>query len=501
MVKKIAYVGVIALFITSLMSCEDDYTEVGSSIINNTKFDIKEQSFDVSLTEKDLKAVQTDNISLPVSEYLLGIYKSDTYKDIKASIVSQLVMPTNLKNTSTKDSTYILDKVLIKIPYQVTAGDNKTLKLASVLGNTAVETKLKVLLNETYLYKLNPNDVKNNEVYYSDKTYNEGENLTEGEEFKFTPKATDIAYTYESTKVENGNIKQTQDTLKLKSGKPFLAIPLDTQKMKTLFWEKFTKDEFKSKEAFENYCKGLIIKTVSNDGSLLSFDFDKFGKPSLEFCYTIICKDKGINKSSIKGHYSFPFGAITTNIYEMSPVKPAPNNSITIQGTAGSIGEVKLFTDEQLQQLRSKNILINDAVLSFYVNESTVKDVNLLPKRLLLFEEAQDNNPNGVHISDAYMTPLLYGGLLEHTENKPLKYTFRITNYLTKLISDKNEKNKNLNLKVFNTFTDASIKDKKILDTIVRTYNSNPKGVTLYNGELSNKGKRVELKIYYTKQK
>ena len=70
-------------------------------------------------------------------------------------------------------------------------------------------------------------------------------------------------------------------------------------------------------------------------------------------------------------------------------------NSISVQGTAGSIGEVEIFgkdmnnnnIPDNLEVIRSKNWLINSALLTFYVDENVVgSDTIASPNRLFLYK-------------------------------------------------------------------------------------------------------------------
>ncbi len=512
MIKKIAYIGAIALLISSIISCEEDYTDVGSGIISNDKFDSKQMAFDVKVTPKDVTSVQADNIAMSVNEYLLGVYKPENYKGVKASIVSQLAysgkhITKDLNSNDAIDSTYTLDKVIIKFPYSATKKSDG-FRLDSILGNTSVKTSLKVLRNGTYLNELNPTNPSEKNTYQSNYTYSEGEILTESNVFEFMPKATDTIYVFQRSKMINGVAEKFNDTIKIKNKQgvaqtPFLAIPLDKNKMQTIFWDKFESAEFKTKEAFQDYFKGIIIKAESEDGALIPFDFkSKFGMPALEFHYTITRTENNVFKDVVKGKYSFPLSGITNAIYETTPAKVAtPANNFTIQGTAGSQAEINILTDAQIEEIRKKNILINEASLTFYVNQNIDKNKNLVPQKLLLYKEEtnKDGKVVDVQISDAYRESMFFGGALEITDNLPQKYTFRITNHLVNIIKGK-QKNEPLKLKVYNFNTDSAIKGK-MLDVSVKSYNWNPRGVTLYNESLSNKDKRVQLNISYSEEK
>ncbi len=482
--NKINYLGLFLLGVT-LLSCDNELADVGGSVIGNDKMDKKQLSFDVKLTQKDIEKVETDDVNFPVSEYLLGYYNPKKYKKINASIVAKFAYPGNL-NTNIENSTYTLDKVILKIPY----ADVKTAD--KVLGNSSEKTSLKVLLNETYLNKLNPKDPSKNKVYFSDETFTEGDNLLENDTFEFSPQEKDTVYYFERTKVFNGEHK-FKDSIKV-ANKLFLAIPLNKQKLKELFWDKLNGSEFQSKESFDDYLKGIIIKSVGNKGSLLSLNTSK-NPISIDFYYTITRTEKGKFKDTLNERFSVYLGTPKINVLTSESAEESTANCVKIQGTVGSEAEVNLLTKEQLEELKKQKILINDAVLTFHVNQDVDTNSEELPQRLLLYKSGETKE----HIFKSAFDFGVYGGVLESKDNKPQVYKLRILEYIKDLVRGKKE-NTPLRLKVFNSATDLLIYNKS-LDNTFRFYNSNPRGVTLYDGNTANGVKKAELKISYSKEK
>lgn len=80
--------------------------------------------------------------------------------------------------------------------------------------------------------------------------------------------------------------------------------------------------------------------------------------------------------------------------------------------------------------------------------------------------------------------------------SKKDNYVFKITDYVSDLLSGETNYNPMLRLKVFNN-TDA-----QIADTTYTRYNWNPKSVSILNGDESlNGARRAQLKISYSKKK
>ena len=66
---------------------------------------------------------------------------------------------------------------------------------------------------------------------------------------------------------------------------PFAAIPLNEDKFKRLFLDKYGSSDFDSQDAFNNYFRGLILEASGNEGSLISFNFNNSVaalRPSIE---------------------------------------------------------------------------------------------------------------------------------------------------------------------------------------------------------------------------
>ncbi len=527
MIRKIGALGISLLCLGAIISCEKDFNDLGTSVVNNTKFETGEILLDVEVTPVDIESVRADNIGIgSLGEYWLGVYKSDKYKKIEASFVSQLGFLVNPKTKDVKpatknkdlDSLYVLDKVILKLPYTATsirkAGDSKPkFRFDSLLGNPNLATSLKVFRNNTFLNNLDPTNPAVSNSFQSNAIYEISDPvvdmLNEDENFKFQPAQKDTMFVFKRH-YSNGN--EFNDTIKLNNKVPFIAVPLDITKMKSIFWDNFKNNEFKTAEAFNNYFRGLVVKSEGADGLMVPLSITgASSSASLEFYYTISRYEKQdgvanlVYKDTVPSSYSFPLSGVRNSIYNMSArtVAPPANNFI-IQGTAGSMAKIKILDNSKLQELKTKNWLVNDASLSFYVNQNVNTDKNKIPQRLFLYQD-KDNGSGGAsptQLTDAYKEAGTFGGNLELKDDNPEKYTFRITDYISDLLQGKNEATIDpLILKVYNNPTDNAITDR-VLNTNVKTYNWNPRGVTLLDGnETANGAKRAVLKISYSKEK
>ena len=128
------------------------------------------------------------------------------------------------------------------------------------------------------------------------------------------------------------------------------------------------------------------------------------------------------------------------------------NNEVKLQGAAGSEAKIEILKGTQLTDLRDKNWLINDASLTFYINQDS--DTTNTANQLYLYKRGEDLNSNPIssHIKDIFTEGLAsFGGFLEKEEDKKDRYTFRITDYLSDILSGETDYNPPLRLKVYNT--------------------------------------------------
>jgi hypothetical protein len=511
MTKKIVYLSVALVSLLFVISCEKDFREIGGNVISNNQFDTKQITLEVIVKDSVLEAVRADNLAIgSLGEYLLGVYNNPDYERIEASIVSQLgivVNPQTVQNTTEAesgneedlDSIYVFNEAVLEIPYTSTRLENESdgkpkFRLDSLLGDSSIPMSLEVFRNGTFLNNLNPGDPTQQNSYMSNATYVETELLNDDPGFTYTPDPTDTLFVFER---ELSTGEKFKDTTKLANSIPFLTVPLNKTRMKELFWDKFSDTEFASQNDLNNYFRGIILKTQGTDGSMVPLSLGT-NAPRLKFYYTITTLDEGVVKDTIVGNYTFNFAGVVNSQYKMTaPQNAVPSNSFAIQGTAGSMATINILNGTELQDLRSQNILINDASLVF--NIDTSRDTTKVPSRLLIFKNTGVGD--GEQIEDSYTEQLFFGGFLgDDDEGKPKEYTIRITDYVSNLVSGESDENYPLVLKVYNSGTDAAVINN-FVQTQINTYNWNPRGVTLLNHSSANGENRAKLIISYSEEK
>ena len=552
--KKHTYVGVLFLSLAGIVSCEKDFTDIGTGVISNTEFSTGEVVLEVEIIQNNITSVRADNISLnTLEEYWLGVYNTPYAEKIEAGFVSQLSLPSDLvvSEASINDTTtvYSLDKVILKIPYTSVfvskeADGKSKFRLDSILGNPSIPTELEEYRNGTFINRLDPADPSKENSFSSDFVYQEEELLTAAG-FTFKPSAVDTVFYFNRAdrSIALNSATSIQDTLKLSTASslaaPFLAIPLDLDEMKRLFWDKFEDPDFSSSAEFQTYFKGIILKTKGADGALVPINLASESTPSIDFFYAkTILKGSDVIENTTST-YSFPLSNARSSTYTMSPASMSvPNENFIIQGTAGASATVKIlgvnllelensnpldpileykdkdvnndgFLDlEELasltDEINQEGLLVNDALLTFYVNTVASPDADILPQKLLIYKNIEMNGRvTPTHIEDSYTEFASFGGgLLLDEDGTPERYNFKVTDYISNLLDGTNDDLPTLELKVFNKVTDLPVNGSGALDVSVKTYNWNPRAVLLLNGDNTTNGvKKAQLKISYTEKK
>jgi hypothetical protein len=511
MTKKSVYFGVFILFIVGIISCEKDFNDIASSVVKNTKFDTKDTVMDVVVTNKAITSVRGDGLKIggTLGQYLLGVYNNSNYEKIEASIVSQVVIYSEIQNKVDGEREYgadttivtTIDTVFLKLPYQATlkSGTTADYTLDSVIGDKTKAFNLNIYRTDTYMNRLDPVDPTKINNYQSNYNYQvlPGE-LNSTPNYQFKPSPLDTALIYNS-KLSNGNVYKT-DTIFLTNNTPFGRVPLDKAKFKEIFIDKYASSEFTSQDAFNEYFKGLYIEASGDEGALISFLLNNPNqelKPSIELRYTkTVVKGGTTVLDTIQKSNTFLLSNFSTSVYKMTEKVYPANKNVVVQGTAGNMAEVKLLNAAQIELLKNKNWLINDASLTFYVDQDVVKyDTIATPFKLFLYKEG---NPRS-QIKDVITEGnVVFGGDLVVTNKKPDYYSFKITDYVSDFLDGTLNYNPTLGLRVLN-ITDLP---QSPGDTLVRNYNWNPKAVTLLNHEKTLNGeRRAKLKLSYSIKK
>ncbi len=521
-IKVAGYVLMTTFFLSLVISCEEDFTDIGTSIVRNGEFTTNDTVFEIEVTGKNIENVQADGLAIGglLGQYLLGVYNNSNYKKIEASIISQLQIPNDLTQVDQEygSDTIVrttIDTVLLRLPYNATLlSDVDTIQadfqLDSIIGDQSVPFTLNVFQLNTFLSNLNPTNPALQNKFFSDQDYDISlQKLNFYEDTQFTPSRRDTSQVV-MRKLSSGIVYDT-DTIRYLNSNPYISIPLKKELIKGLLFDQYETSNFASQDAFNDYFRGIKIQAEGDNGSLISLSFNSTSlRPLLDIYYTnTVLKSSGtVVIDTIKKTDSFLLSGITNSVYKMSPAQSPSFDNVPIQGTAGSKAQLKILGDDndlngipdKLEDLRTKNWLINDAIITLYVDQEVVRyDTLATPYQLFIYKDklASSTNEETPRQLLDYVTEGVpeVGGLLELDDTKqPNKYTFKITDYISELLAGNTDDIPLLGVRAFNP-TDLPA---TVSDTIVRNYNWNPKTVMLLNNNTLNASRKATLKISYT---
>lgn len=509
-----------AFLLGLVVSCEEDFTDIGTSIVNNGEFTTNDTIFEIEISSKNTEKVRADGLSIGglLGQYLLGVHNNNNYKKIEASIISQLGIPFDLTKVDQEygsDTVTItsIDTVLLRIPYNASILNTAILDsdylLDSIIGDQNQPFTLNVFRLETYLSGLNPTTPALINSYYSDQDYEVStEKLNSVEDMQFMPNRRDTAQ-FVKRRLSTGLVYAT-DTIVYPNSNPSINIPLKEDVIKELLFDQYETSNFSSQEAFNNYFRGIKIQAEGDNGSLISLSFNNNNlQPLIDIYYTnTVLVDGGtVVYDTIKKTDTFLLSGIRTNEYKTTPGQTPGVNNIPLQGVSGSTAQLKILGDDNdlngipddLEELRTKNWLINDASITIYVDQDVIEpDTTAIPYQLFIYRDGL--NSAGLEtprqITD-YITEGVneVGGALNvNDENIPNSYTFKITDYISELLAGNTDNLPALGVRVLNP-TDLPT---STIDTIVRNYNWNPKAIMLLNNNTQNTSRKPKLKISYS---
>ena len=387
-------------------------------------------------------------------------------------------------------------------------------------------------------YYLNDLDANNNfetqKIYYSNQDfYDEG---YFGEELSNTNVKLNLeeqVFNYLTDDPLTEDIDE-RDKVELRLS-PRIRIPLNNDFFQRKIIEMEGNSVLESSSSFKlDGIRGLIIQTENFSSDLymllnfnsaqirIEYEFDSYNNNGTEND----TDDDEIERLS--SSISIPFGGIRVNTIKNSffnleiekRIKESNEGNPTDRLFVKSgkyHGLIRLFSKNSsndntfLNELRNKNIIINEANISFYIDDNFEGAHNLVAQRLYLYdilsgEPLEDLSIDGsTDLSVTNGDKKIFGGILEYdSNNKPYRYKFNITNHISNVIR-KDSTNFDLGLVVSSNINDifrkkAIIGENEFLN-YPRSSILNPLGAILVGSNLpeeENNDKKVKLEIIYT---
>lgn len=508
-------VGTILLIIIGLSSCQEDISTIGSEILGTeTPNGILDDSQTIVAYSRKLGPLQTNR--LPA--YQFGVYNDPVYGKSTVNLLSQLTLDSN--DPKFGDNAKI-DSVFVYLPYFSTAttvDSVTTYELDSIYGTNPIN--ISVFSSNYFLREYDPTTgFEEFQNYYTNQgplfEENLGEELGSVENFK--PSKT-------------GYILRAgeDDEEKLAPG---LRIKLDTAFFGRNVIRKEGSEELRNSNNFKNFVRGIYFKVTSptNEGSHFIFENPTANSSNPTAYVSIYYSFDDEDNPDERDHdvFKLNFGGINVNTFTNElpgPIQTAlenpnietGNENLYLRGGDGIISVVELFgkdndnngVADELETLRDKKWLINEANLIFYVNKDLMVGGATEPERIVVYDLKNSNvladynfdTTNGLDPIDALN--IHYGRLQRGSDGNGEYYKLKITNHISNLIN-KDSTNVPLGIVVSqNVLTQTTSKLQNPMEPSIEEVPTSsvvsPEGTILYGNATPNQSKRLKLQIYYT---
>ena len=430
--------------------------------------DIRVMVEDEQITSVYLDLPFFNNTNDSDADGVIDIYDVDPNNNLSdsdsdgLSDLEELRLGTNPLNADTDNDGIIDSQDNETIGYNT---DSQVYEIDSIFGNRNGEFDLKVFELTYYLNDLDPSnnfeslkEYFSNDDFYQDGFY--GEKLHDG---RVKLDFNEISVFYNEDDPVTEEINELNEVNYFET--PRIRVPLDIDFFQQLIINKEGSDELAKKSSFNNYFKGLIVKAenfsdnlymlldLSNARVVINYDYNYYNANGTDDVTDDIIERK-------KKTLSIPFGGVSINLYDHTGYSQEIVDEINLSKENNTskkiylngskfISKLKLFSDgnsisEDLRSFRENDILINEANLVLFIDESIhgANDI-YLPKRLYLYsfnngEPIEDYNKDQTVDFNPFSrntNKYLFGGFLQYdSNNNPISYKFDITNHVSNII-------------------------------------------------------------------
>ena len=569
MKKSFLKISSLLFLFVLLISCDKDFNSLDSEVIGDDHFDLElYDEATVVAYSKATGVVQTNNLPLNA----LGIYKNDFFGTTKAHFVTQVELGSENPSFGFNP---IIDSVYLYVPYFTelksteTSGE-RVYELDSIYGNAETgKFRLKVLENGYYLRDLDPEDnLQSSQKYFNDdkatkidpfkgsELLNNSSNVAQNDQFYFSKKE---LYIYKTNGAglyvdSNGAVLSDQNNVTLRVIKerktPGMWLDLKNSFFQQKILDAASTANLFSNNAFKNYFRGLLfeVEEINPDqGALAVLDFSK---AELKILYKAASEAVSVeNPTPTRTRRTFSlkmgYNASTTlrnnsiNLLEYNNSTEydaglAGSNEVLgsdrlyVKGGNGSVAFIDLFTPTELETLRNnvatKNWLVNDARLTFYVDKTAMTNVPKTsePERIYIYDATNnlvlvDYTFDSSSSANLKNSKVVFGGMIQRETTGPkkgIKYTIRLTEHIKRILKADSNGEYQDNIKIgvsvtesINLVSSAKLKAPisangvQISDIPLASI-LNPLGTVLFGNVVTDpddEAKKLKLSIYFTK--
>ena len=526
--------GGLFILILSFASCEEDFSNLDTEIINEN-FSRPDTTFSVVAYSRLLRGnnsfygVQTNGLT----SYKLGVYVDPVYGTTTSNFLGQVVMSTPNPTFPVDSLEPVLEKVILHIPFYAESSEdgegNTTYTLDSIYGSTPIN--INIYESNYFLRDTDPDsNFEEPQKYYSNQgslfQSNLGTFLASKEDF--LPSSDEIELIIEDL-----------DTLNFAPG---LLVELPVEFFQEKIIDQEGEEVLINNNNFKNYFRGLFLQASSTgDGSMFLFNTEE-AKVTLYYSAQTTLLDSDGNQQTdddgniirLLSNYDLDFSGINVNVYDAMN-NPSSDILAALAASNETLGDERLYIsgskeivtiidlfggdDNQngindLEELRDKKWLINEANLIFYVDKDKVSGGTKEPERIMVFDTKNNSiladysidlttNNNPVNAVIQHL-----GRLERDGDGNGDYYKIRLTAHVSNLIN-RDSTNVSLGLMVSQN---VSLVSFGALETELAINNSNQlkltevptsgiishEGTVLHGNRSSNQEKQLKLQIYYT---
>lgn len=510
--NRLRYFSAAAIIVLAFTSCDDDFNSIGGELVGGQLDALPRYEAGMVAYNKRIEAVQTNN--LPA--HLFGVYKEPVFGLQTASVLTQLSLSAPAPDFGVEAT---IDSVVLTLPYFSTRLENNeagesVYRLDSVFGSSPF--KFSVFRSGYYLNDFDPDaNFETRQRYYSDQ---EGviENNLVGDAIyvneSFRPSNQEVTYRKKNQEGEYDTISES----------PRMRVKIPVAFFQDNIINRSGSTELSNNNNFRNYIRGLYFKAeaINEDGSMILLDISN-PNAGIMIYYTNTVEEDG-EETQEQNTYNFTFGPNTVNIFSQefpsaisqeiaSSSTPPGAANLFLKGGAGSMAVIELFEDEaELEEIRDNDWLINEANLTFYVNQAIVPGGNTEPDRVFLYnlddntilgDYSQDPTVGAEDPNNSVLTHL--PALVRGEDENGIYYKLRITEHIRRVLNGDIE-NVKLGLVVtqnVNVIGNSAVRPVNPADGISRIPMGSvitPEGTVLHGNLSTVEDKRPKFNIIYT---
>lgn len=505
------------LVLAFLLSCENEYSEVGTNLINSIEVQPAYESENVVAYSEKYNSIQANGFN----ELFIGKYTDPVYGFSEAKVLTQLNLPQTNPDFGVNP---VIDSVVMTLPFYSQQLQENEYQLDSVYGEGSF--RLNIFQSNQFLRDIAPGadgDFEDRQLYYTDQLDQflpniESEPIVTSQVIKPT-ELTEPVILFERT------AEGETDTLSLS---PRLRIKMPVQYFEDKIINTPNPEVLSSNSAFKNYLRGLLIEAEQQQpvSSMSMFDFGN-EDANITIYYRSENQVEAQDGEEVDefnyNEFVLNFNGIKLNLYDNDFGVDLSNQNleegeenIYLKGGEGSSGIIELFkgpdsngdgVSDELEELRSNNWLINEANLDLYVNEEIATTSKNRINRVFLLniddgKVLEDFNRDPTASENPNTSRQIHLGPLTRDEDGNPFYRIRLTSYINNVI---NNDSTSVRLGLFvtpnvNQPNLVEVRDSQLgtSENILRSTMVTPRGIVLHGNQSAIEAKKLKLRIIYT---